>query len=63
MRKEGGKEHKDPLLIQKVARNIKNRTYLGGGVLGCRGFHSSLRSHKTRHVTQDYVTALSRGSR
>ena len=29
---EGGKEHKDPPLIQKVARNTKNLVDLRGGV-------------------------------
>ena len=62
---EGGKEHKAPLLFQKVARNIKNpvdkRRRGGGGggggggvVFGCKGFHSNLRSHKTWRVTQEY---------
>ena len=39
-KKEGGKEHKDPLLTQKVEKNIKNPIDLGGGVIGCRGFNS-----------------------
>ena len=51
---EGGKEHSDPLLIQKVERKPKNPVDLQGDVLGCKGFHSILCSHKTGHVTQEY---------